>query len=80
VTRHSQHLPPAEAMLLRLTADYARMPDSTRPDRHVLPSRAGVRCRHHTDVGASALCQPNFDCTPPCPPRSRCATEIPKTP
>jgi hypothetical protein len=80
VTRHSQNLPSVEAMLLRLTADYTRMPDSTRPDRHVLAPTACFRCRHHPEIGASALCQPNIDRIAPCSSRRRCTTEIRKTP
>jgi hypothetical protein len=80
VTRHSQHLPPVEAMLLRLTPSHTLMLDSARRDTRVLPPRVGFRCRHHTDVGASPLYPPNIDCTPPGSSRRRCTTETLKIP
>ena len=80
MTRHGQHLPQVEAMLLRPYADYALIPDSTRPNRYVLHPRAGFRCRLCTEIDGSAPCPTNIDCTPACPSRRRCTTEILKSP
>jgi hypothetical protein len=80
VTRRDQHLTRVEAKLLRHTISRTLTPNSKRPDRRMLPHRAGLPYRHHTADDASAHDKSKNSSSPRCPSRQRNCSKILKTP